>query len=557
MEMLIAEGVQYVFGNPGTSETPIMDSLQDYPQLKYMVALQENSVVAMADGFARATGNPAVVNVHIAGGLAGGLSMLYNAYRGGSPLIVTAGNSDTRMRLTDPVLSGDLVEMTRQYTKWSAEVSHASEVPMAVRRAFKEARTPPMGPVFLSLPWNAMDENAEMEIVPSSQSYYRIRPDSHAVGRAAAILARAEDPVMVVGRRVAQSGALAETVEVAELLGARVFDAAFTEVNFPTSHPQFMGVMDVNPVATRESLAGSDVILAVGADVFATFRYAPEPILSGNAKLVHVDSSAREVEKIYPTAVGVVADPKSALKELALELQQVMSASAREAALTRAASMADEKKRAKTAFQNMVRERWNWKPISPERLMTELAQILPSNAVISDEASTSRPSLWGAFDFDEPGSMYGRQGGSLGWGMAGSVGLQLADPHRPVVAVVGDGSAMYTIQALWTAARYAIPVKWVICNNRTYKVLKVNMDVYLRDMIKDVHRESQYLGMDFPLPLDLAGVAEGFGVHGRRVEDPSELRPALEEALAVDGPALVDVVMDGSTSVQAASPYAH
>ena len=198
MEMLIAEGVQYVFGNPGTSETPIMDSLQDYPQLKYMVAIQENSVVAMADGFARATGNPAVVNVHIAGGLAGGLSMLYNAYRGGSPLIVTAGNSDTRMRLTDPVLSGDLVEMTRQYTKWSAEVSHASEVPMAVRRAFKEARTPPMGPVFLSLPWNAMDENAEMEIVPSSQSYYRIRPDSHAVGRAAAILARAEDPVMVV-----------------------------------------------------------------------------------------------------------------------------------------------------------------------------------------------------------------------------------------------------------------------------------------------------------------------------------------------------------------------
>ena len=178
--------------------------------------------------------------------------------------------------------------------------------------------------------------------------------------------------------------------------------------------------------------------------------------------------------------------------------------------------------------------------------MAELAASLPPDAIVGDEAITSRGAMLGAMDFDEPGSLYGEQGGALGWGMPGPLGLKLANPDRPVVAVVGDGSSMYTIQALWSAARYDIPVTWVICNNRTYRILKLNMEIYLRDMLKDVDRRSQYLGMDFPLPLDVAGVARGFGVHGRTVEAPAELRPALEQAFALGKPAVVDVVIDGS-----------
>ena len=159
-QMLVAEGVEYIFGNPGTSETPFLDGLQDFPQLKYVQALQEGTAVGMADGYARATGRPAFANIHIAGGLANGISALYNAYRGGTPLILTAGNSDTRMLLTAPTLSGDLVEMTDQYTKWSAEMRHASDIPMAVRRAFKEAKSPPTGPVFLSFPWDTIDRKS-------------------------------------------------------------------------------------------------------------------------------------------------------------------------------------------------------------------------------------------------------------------------------------------------------------------------------------------------------------------------------------------------------------
>ena len=544
--MLVAEGVEYVFGNPGTSESPFMDSLQDYPQLKFMLALQENSAVAMADGYARATKQPAFVNLHIAGGLAGGISMLYDSYKGGTPLVLTAGNSDTRDLLTDPVLSGDLVEMTRQYTKWSAQVTHASEIPMAMRRAFKEAKTPPTGPVFLSFPWDSMDEEAEVDIVPSSPGYFRTRPDADALARAAELLGQAECPTIVVGDRVAQSGALAEAVRVAELVGAKVFATAFAEVNFPTSHPQFMGVLNLNRPATRERLAGADVLLAVGTNVFSSFLYVPVPFLGDNTRLIHLDNSPKEVEKVYPTEVGIIADPRAGLGELAEALQREMSAVAKEAARTRAASIADEKVRAREAIQLRVRERWDREPMSVERMMAELAKVLPHDAIVAEEAITSKAALLGAMDFDEPGSLYGEQGGALGWGMPGPLGIKLAHPDRPVVAVVGDGSSMYTIQSLWTAARYNIPVTWVICNNRTYKILKVNMEIYLRDMLKDTQRKSEYLGMDFPLPLDLASVAKGFGVHGRTADTPSELRTALEEALGLDGPALVDVVIDGS-----------
>ena len=553
MEMLIAEGVQYIFGNPGTTETPIMDALQDYPQLKYVLALQENPAVGMADAYARATRRPSFANLHIAGGLAGGITMLYDSYRGGTPMVLTAGQmvltagqADTRMLLTDPVLSGDLVQMVQQYTKWSAEVHHASELPMAIRRAFKEAKTLPTGPVFLSLPWNVLDEEADVEIVPSSHGYYRVRPDPAAVDKAVQLLAQAENPLMVVGDRVAQSGAVQEAVAIAELLGSRVHSSAFSEVNFPTSHPQYMGPLNLNSPATRKLLQNADVLLAVGTNVFSSFLYNSEPLLGPNTQLIHMDFDLREMEKIYPTHVGMIADPKAGLMDLAEALDQGLSGSVREAARTRVAHLREEKGKAKEEFQRRVKESGNRKLMSPERMMTELAQAIPKDTIIADEAITSRAALMGPMDFDEPGSLFTLRGGALGWGMPGAIGIKLAHPNRPVVAVVGDGSSMYTIQSLWTAARYNIPVTYVICNNRTYKILKVNMEIYLRDMLKDTARKSEYVGMDFELPLELAKIANGMGVPGQKVEDPAELGPALKKAVSSGGPALLDVVIDGS-----------
>ena len=545
-QMLIAEGTEHIFGNPGTSETPFLDGLQDYPQIKYVQALQEGTAVGMADGYARASGRPAFANIHIAGGLANGISALYNAYRGGAPVILTAGNSDTRMLLTEPVLSGDLVEMTSQYTKWSAEIRHASDIPMVIRRAFKEAKTPPTGPVFLSFPWDTLDEEVDADIIPSSPGYFRSRPDVDAVARASEQLSQAENPVIVIGDRIAQSSAVPEMVKVAELLGAKVYAAAYTEVNFPTSHSLFGGMLNLNSAATRQQLASADVVLAVGTNVFSSFLYVPEPFIGPATKLIHLDSSAREVEKIYPTEVGILCDPKAGLEDLFQALDQDMSGQGKEAAATRAATLAEERSRYHQRAAGNLKEHWDRRPMAVERMMHELAQALPSDAIIADEAVTSRPALMRSMNFDEPGSFYGIQGGALGWAMPGALGVQLANPDRPVVAVVGDGASMYTVQALWTAVRYNIPVTYLICNNRSYRILKLNMDIYLRRMLEDRERESEYVGMDFPSALPLAEIAQAMGVSSVKVEDPDDLRRLAEQAIASGKPALLDISIDGA-----------
>ena len=547
-QMLAAEGLNYIFGNPGTSETPFLDVLQDYPNLQYIQALQEGTAVGMADGYARATGQPAFANIHIAGGLANGISALYNAYRGGTPLVLTAGNSDTRMLLSEPVLSGDLVEMTRQFTKWSAEVPHAGNIPMAVRRAFKEAKTPPTGPVFLSFPWDTMDEEVDVDITPSSAGYYRMRPDTDAVAKAADLLAQAENPVIVIGDRVGQSGAGAELVRVAEQLGAKVFASSYTysEISFPLNHGQYAGMLNLNSSATRRQLAEADVLLVVGANVFSSFLYVAEPFISPGTKLVHLDNSLKEIEKVYPTDLGIPCDPKAGLDGLADALDQAMSASSKEAAATRAASMGEARRQARQEYLTRVQVLPDTRPMPVDRMMYELAQALPDNAIVADEAITSRGSLLQAVEPSEPGSYYAIRGGALGWAMPGALGIKLANPDRPVVAVVGDGASMYTVQALWTAARYNIPVTYAICNNRSYRILKVNMDVYLRGMLEDAERSSEYVGMDFATPLPLAELAQAMGVAGRNVDDPAQLRPALENAIASGQPSVINVSIDGS-----------
>ncbi|MXZ90575.1 MAG: thiamine pyrophosphate-binding protein [Chloroflexi bacterium] len=545
-EMLVAEGVEYIFGNPGTSETPFLDGLQDYPQLQYVQALQEGTAVGMADGYARATGKPAFANIHIAGGLANGISGLYNAFRGGTPLVLTAGNSDTRMLISEPVLSGDLVEMTEQYTKWSVEVRHASDIPVAIRRAFKEAKTPPTGPVFISFPWDTLDEEIDFEPASSSDGYFRIRPDAAAVARATELLASAENPVIVVGDRVAQAGAVEQVVQVAEQTGARVLATSYSEMNFPTAHPQWGGMLNLNSAATAWQLEKADVVLAVGTDVFASFLYVDEPFLQPETRLIHLDSNYWEIEKSYPTEVGIMADPAAGLADLAESLDGNMTGGQREAAATRAATLAAARQRDNERYQDRIKATWDNRPMPVERMMHELAAAVPPDTIIADEAVTSRPALNRAFDFEKPGDIYGIRGGALGWAMPGALGVKLAYPDRPVLAVVGDGASMYTVQALWTASRYNIPVVYAICNNQAYRILKVNMEVYLRNMLKDRERDSDYVGMDFANRLDLAMMAQAMGVPGERVDDPAEIGPAIKRAFESGRPALLDITISGT-----------
>ena len=471
---------------------------------------------------------------------------MYNAFRGGTPLVLTAGNSDTRMMISEPVLSGDLVEMTKQYTKWSVEIRHASDIPVAIRRAFKEAKTPPTGPVFVSFPWDTLDDEVDFEPVASSEGYFRIRPDAAAVDRATELLAGAENPMIVVGDRVAQSNAVEQVVRVAEQTGARVVATSYSEVNFPTAHPQWGGMLNTNSPATARQFQNADVVLAVGTDVFASFLYVDVPFLNPDTKLIHLDSNYWEIEKSYPTEVGIMADPAAGMADLAVSLESNMSGGQREAAATRAATLAAARERDAERYQERIAATWNNSPMPVERMMHELADAVPPNTIIADEAVTSRPAVNRAFDFEKPGDIYGIRGGALGWAMPGALGVKLAHPDRPVLAVVGDGASMYTVQALWTASRYNIPVVYAICNNQAYRILKVNMEVYLRDMLDDRERASDYVGMDFANRLDLAMMAQAMGVHGERVDDPAEIGPAIKRAFESGKPALLDITISGA-----------
>ena len=543
MEMLQAEGVDYVFGNPGTSESPIMDALEGFPELTYMLTTQEGVAMGMADAYARATGRPSFVNLHIDTGLANGISLLTNAYEGGTPIVLTSGNKDVR-KLAEG--RADVSEMVKQFTKWSVEVTHPEQVPGVMRRAFKEAKTPPTGPVYVGFSANALDDEAKVEIVPSPQGYRRLRPDPAAVDEAAKVLAEAVNPVMLVGDGVAQSDGSAEAVRLAEVLGARVYANTFAGVNFPTGHPQFLGQANPAMPAGKKLVEEADAVLAVGTKVFSGFFYFSGRALGPETKLVHLDLDFGEVGKTEPTDVGIVADPKAGMADLADAIDARMSGSEREAAKGRAAEAAEEKAAQKTASERRLRESWDSRPMSAERMMAEVASALPADAIIANDAVTSGPAIFGAMEFDEPGSIYGITGGALGWGMGGGMGVKLAHPDRPVVAVVGDGSAMMTVQALWTAANANIPVVYVICNNRSYRVLKVNMNAYKTHILGEESPRSGYLGMDFPLPLNIAGIAEAVGVHGRKVEDPAELAPAVREALDLGRPAVLDVSIDGT-----------
>ena len=543
-EILRAEGVRYVFGNPGTAEAAIMDTIPEYPEIKYVLAVQEGVAAGMADGYARASGKPSFLSLHIHVGMLNGLSLLFDSFSGNTPVVMTAGNSDIR-KLTEG--RADLTAFPKPITKWSAEVTHADQMASAVRRAFQEARTPPAGPTFLSFAANALDDEGEADIRPSVDHYYRATPDRMAVEAASKLLARAESPMMIVGDRVALAGGVDAAVQVAELIGAPVYLGTSSEVCFPTSHPQYAGGFSLRNPAAKKALNSADVVLAVGVKVFGDFFYQGQSALPEKALLIHIDSDAREIGLTERTEVGIAADPGVALAELAEALEAgAMSGSAMEAARERARTLATQAKARDEAFAAAVKKSGDSRPMTPARMMTELGKALPPDAVLVDDSISSRGALTGAIKFSKPGSMIGQRGGAIGWGMGGALGVKLARPDRPVVAVVGDGSAMMTVQGLWTAASYGIPVVYLICNNASYRILKVNMRIYHQLVLNDPTGLGHQVGMDFTQPFDFARIAQAFGVAGERVEDPARIGPAVRKALDTGKPAVIDVVIDGS-----------
>jgi benzoylformate decarboxylase len=544
LEILKQEGVEIIFGNPGTTELPLMDALAGDTSIRYVLGLQEASVVAMADGYAQASGKLGVVNLHAAPGLGNGMGMLYCAKMASTPLVVIAGQHEQSFNKTEPILYDDLPPIAKPFVKWTAEVTRLEDLPIMLHRACKVARTPPMGPVFLSLPGDVLNAEADIELGGATHVGTRIRGDVDSITAAAEILARAERPAIIAGSGVAHAHAHAELVRLAEMLGAPVhLEGEPTTNAFPPSHPLFRGPITRLTPWIRAWLDQHDVLFAVGADVFTlSLPNKVEPVPPG-LKIVHLDADPWQIGKNYATDAAIFGDINASLPDLADAVAARMNPPqerlARERCVAMGAAIAEERAKlvaqAKVAAEKM--------PIQPLALMKAIGDAVPPNAILIEEALSSGAGLRMFQQPDDDQGFFGGRGGGIGWSVPGSAGVKLALPDRPVVVVVGDGSAMYTCQSLWTIAHEKLAVTVLVVNNRSYRILKQR----LYNTQGMAAQTDQYVGMELVNPaIDYCGLARSLGVDAVYCKTLDEVTAALERGVTGGKPLLIEVETDGS-----------
>jgi benzoylformate decarboxylase len=544
LEVLRQEGVEYIFGNPGTTELPLMDALVDRPDIQYILALQEAAAVGMADGYAQASGKVSVLNLHVSPGLGNALGVLYDSWRMKTPLLVTAGQQDQRYQLSEPVLWSELIPLMRMYAKWTWEPRSIKDLVTATRRALKVAMTPPTGIVFLSLPMDILYGQGETELWTTPSTPSRLRADRAALEQAATLLLEAKNPIMVVGDDIGASDALAEAATVAELLGARVFADTFPgRTDFPSDHPLYQGILVRSQPAVRAILEQADLMFALGAEVFPFSLPSEVEPVPPNLTIVHMHSDPWEVGKNYPARVGIIGDLKASLPELAQIMREKQTRGQQEEARRRAENAAQAKQRAYESLKSLAQEVADRLPIAAAVLMQTIADTVPAETIIVDESITSGATLRDFLIRRTADSFYGMRGGGLGWGLPATIGVKLAQPDRPVLGIIGDGSTLYVNQALWTAAHYRIPVVWLICNNAQYMILKRRLHAYGGAAAK----AETYIGLDMVNPeIDFLALARAMGVHGVRADTADTISKALREAISRDGPTLIDVPIERS-----------
>jgi benzoylformate decarboxylase len=543
LDLLKQEGVEIVFGNPGTTELPLMDAFATENELRYLLGLQEAAVMSMADGYAQASGKLAVVNLHITPGLGNAMGMLYNAQKAGSPILVTAGQHEQSFTATEPILWADLPTIARPLVKWSSEVHRLADLPRLVHRAAKTALAPPSGPVFLSLPGDILRADGDIDLLAPTRVAPRLRGDKEAVEAAAALLAEAKNPVIMAGDAVAQSRAHAEVAELAELIGATVYtELVASTASFPSSHPLFRGAIARLAPDVRKALDQYDVLFSVGGDLFTLSLPSHVDPLPPQIKVIHLDIDPWELGKNYPPAVAILGDPKATLPDITAAARTRMSSLARGAARERLASASKAIAAERDALKAKARALATATPAQPLALLEAIGETLPKDAVVIEEALSSAPGIRQLIRSDDPQSYFGLRGGGIGWGLPATIGVKLALPDRPVLGLIGDGSAMYTVQGLWTAARYRVEAIFVILNNSSYRILKQRLHA-MRGLAEQA---DSYVGMELTDPaIDFVGLSRSLGIKAERAKTVHEATDLVAHALKNGGgPLLIDVALD-------------
>jgi benzoylformate decarboxylase len=536
VDVLHAEGVTHLFGNPGTTELPIMQALPQRPELKFILGLQESVVVGMADGFARASGRLTAANVHVAPGLGHAMGALYNAKFSGSPIILTAGQQEQGHGLLEPLLYEPLVPMAQPLVKWSVEVTRIEDLPRIMHRAAKVALTPPTGPVFISLPGDVLNDQADLDLGQPSRVDARVRPSDESLSRLADLLLQAKNPVMIAGQEIGAHDALDLAAELADVLGTPVYQEAVPyRTSFLSEHPLYMGMLTRSQAQVRKIMDPHDVVFCLGADLLRMSVYSPIDPLPPQAKVAHLSERSWELAKNHATEWAGCAHVQETLLALLPLLKQRQTAAQRAQAQSRTQqaqthNWTQQRAQAMQAAQVQADAR----PMQASLLCQALAQHVPAHAIVLEEALTSSQSLPLMLRQSHPYAFYGLASGGLGFGIPGAVGMSLAQPQRPVVALVGDGSAMYGIQGLWTAAHLKLPITYVIAQNQGYRIIK--------ERLVSMQGCDQFIGMDMNDPvIDYMQLARSMGLTATRVTDPTDLPAALKQAIDSGGPNLIEV----------------
>jgi benzoylformate decarboxylase len=540
IELLRKRGMTTIFGNPGSTELPM---LAGFPEdFRYVLGLQEAVAVGVADGFAQASGRPALVNLHTAPGLGNGMGAIFNAQANKSPLVVTAGQQyRSLMTLQANLTNRDATRMPHPLVKWSYEPPCAQDVPHALARATHLAALPPRGPVFVSIPMDDWYAEVRSEEEVNHQITRTVTgaslPDRAVIEELARRLAQAANPAFVAGPDIDAAGGWDAAVRLAERARLPVYATPATgggRLGFPEDHPLFQAILPPAVQPLGEALADHDFVLAAGTSIFPYYPNIPGSLLAPGTSLTAITSDPDEAARA-PMGDAIVADVALTLAALADAVQSPPPAGSTPHEPLPARSMHEPSPAPSSREAPPVRaapeEVPLTDPMSPSTAMRTLAQVFPRDGIVVLESPSATPALRNQLRLGRPGSYYFSAGGGLGFGMPAAIGVQLACPERPVVCVIGEGSAQYAVQSFWTAAAYRVPVTFLVLRNDEYAILK------FFSLLEEVPGAP---GLDLPA-LDTAAVAAGYGVNARRVSDAEELGVELRRALASDGPELIEV----------------
>src|ERR1700761_3618778 len=543
LALLKDEGITHLFGNPGTTELPIMHALKDHPDLTYVMAMQESLVVAIADGYSRASGRLVACNVHVAPGLGNAMGSLFNAKFTGTPMILTAGQQEQGHGLMEPVLFGPLVQMAEPLVKWAVEVTRLEDLPRIVRRAAKIATTPPTGPVFISLPGDILNAEAGIELGLSTRVDTRVKPSDESLQRLVRHILAAKRPVIVAGDEVVKSDALREAASLAETLGCPAFQqSAPYGAHFLSESPCFVGALSRVQTQVRELLSPYDLLIVLGADPLRMSVHSETEPLPEGMPIVQIGLVEWDLAKNFGAEIALKADLKETLRALVPALKAKGGTSLEARAKKGLDALSPNNWTAsRAALITRLAMRGGSTPIDPEYLTLQMVEAMPDNAIVVDEGLTSSRQLLALRPHRDRFGYHGLASGGIGWGLPASVGASIANPDRPVVCFSGDGSAMYSIQSLWTAAHHKLPLNVVIANNGGYRIIKQRLLAF--------HGDDHYVGMDFvDPPVDFSGLAKSFGLEAIRISDPKELRSTLSSAFSRPGAKLIEVVVNNSVN---------